>query len=160
MKKTLKLHFYHKNSKLNSKMVPVLLIFLINLLPSPVQHTGFPFHFFSGFLAFFILLSSSNDNITKAGWERKKTNYPRDQGVSAAMWHPSHHITMASRGLREALNWVPIMPRDASLSDSRGEFFCNRIFFFCNWIFFFCFRNFSCTGAHRSNPLPLLVWQI
>ena len=39
-------------------------------------------------------------------------------------WNSSdHHITEALAGLKGALNWVPIMPRHASLSDSGCEFF-------------------------------------
>ena len=34
-----------------------------------------------------------------------------------------HHKIMVPRGLREALNFVPIVPRDGSLSNSQGEFF-------------------------------------
>ena len=35
-----------------------------------------------------------------------------------------HHSTIALKGLREgALNWFPIMPRDANLSNSRCKFF-------------------------------------
>ena len=54
------------------KTVPVLLslqpshIFLFNLLPSPVHTTGFSFYVFTGFLATFILLSSSNNNFWRS----------------------------------------------------------------------------------------------
>ena len=52
----------HLTSKLNSKMVSVLpsldpsLIFIFNVLPSPVHPTGFFFCFFPGLLSIFILL--------------------------------------------------------------------------------------------------------
>ena len=36
------------------------------------------------------------------------------------------HSTIVSRVLRGAVNWVPIMPRDASLSDSRCNFLQSR----------------------------------
>ena len=36
---------------------------------------------------------------------------------------PVHHITIVLRDLSDALNWVPIMPRDASLSTSGYYFF-------------------------------------
>ena len=45
----------------------------------------------------------------------------RETGVSR---HPSDdHSTIVLRGLRETLNCPPIMPRDASLSDSRCKIF-------------------------------------
>ena len=34
-----------------------------------------------------------------------------------------HDSSMVWRGLRGAVNWPPIMPEKASLSDSRGKFF-------------------------------------
>ena len=63
-----------------------------------------------------------------------KLDNPRRHGNTTAMrlasdcimgpdwgprWNPSdHHNTMVLKGLRGALNWAPIKPRDASLPDS------------------------------------------
>ena len=61
------IYIYHLTSKLNSKTVelpsldPSSLIFPFHLLPSPVHPTGFSFCIFPGFLAIFILMSSSNN---------------------------------------------------------------------------------------------------
>ena len=38
-----------------------------------------------------------------------------------------HHGTMASRGLRGSLNWVPIMSRGENLSDSRCDIFHSEL---------------------------------
>ena len=59
---------------------------------------------------------------------------PGDQGVSALRWPnlrasvkpPGHQNTIALRGVRGALNWDPIMPIDASLSDCECKFFLVR----------------------------------
>ena len=54
----------HLTYKLNYRRYPsnlpcTLLLFLFNLLPSPVHSTGFSLGFFRGFLAIFTLLSSN-----------------------------------------------------------------------------------------------------
>ena len=43
--------------------------------------------------------------------------------VRVPLKSPAHHITIVLLGLKGALNFNPIMPRDASLSDSKCRFF-------------------------------------
>ena len=55
-------HNKHKYRRFPSYLLCTLLLFPSHLSPSPVHPTGFSFCFFTGFLAFFTLLSSNNNN--------------------------------------------------------------------------------------------------
>ena len=62
-----------------------------------------------------------------AEWKNKS-----DQMCMLSMWawlnvplqHPVHSCTIVLGGIRVIINWVPSMPRDASLSDSQCKFLC------------------------------------
>ena len=54
-------------------------------------------------------------------------------GIMRAILEPSvHHNTIVLRALRRAFNWGPIMPREASPSDSQSEILPSGSLF--NWL--------------------------
>ena len=82
------------------------LIFLIQLLPCPVQPTGFSFGFFPGFLAFSILVSANSNNNNISGISPQNPNMLRVPHLTSIdhtdrepkpPTNPRHFLTTPSR---------------------------------------------------------------
>ena len=64
-----------KYRRIPSYLLCTLLLFLFNLLPSPVHPTGFFFCFFPGFLVIYTLLSSKNNSTRVTSTSRRSPSY-------------------------------------------------------------------------------------
>ena len=127
--------------------------------------------------------------VIKADWKKKQRE--RDYNLRdwrlltssgpnwGSPWNPfDHHNIIILRGLWGDLNWDPVMPRDASLSDRTifklepdRIFFSRQDFFefgykglFC-WIFIYCDiiiligLHFSANAAEKKPPLRCVTYK-